>query len=145
MSLWKSIITIGTVIIIVTLVCSTCNVPPGYFGRQHMNPLNDAVIRDLCEKFELSPENELCEASNTLYTIDFFPIIYRFFTQGEDTYDDVQEKLGRYQIRCGATWTTADGESYYSCRYSLTGSEVDQFGIRFSGDHKLERIFSPID
>ena len=98
MPLWKSILTIGTIIIIVILLCSTCNVPPGYFGRQYMNPLDDAVIQDLCEKFELSPENELCETSDTLYTIDFFPVIHEYFTPGKSTYADVQERLVLSQL-----------------------------------------------
>jgi hypothetical protein len=91
------------------------------------------VQSDLCMRFDLPPEDPLCDPNNTVTDPDFFPIINDTFkpkNQEWATYEEVQSYLEPYAY-CGPYNVTAERIIPTYCEYSFSGSKVSTFLIRF--------------
>lgn len=68
--------------------------PPAEIAR-----LDIATIDDLCQQFNLAPEDRLCSHDQPVYGDDFFPVIKDEFKVYFTSYEEIQAKLAPYQIR----------------------------------------------
>lgn len=113
--------------------------------RNRTAPLRAEVIRDLCQKFNLSDKEFRCKTDAVVYAPEFFQTIRRDFihSNGETvTYDYVQEKLGRYQYECSPMITERTGAEYFICSYDLQGDHVYPIGIFYYSNGYLWRFFA---
>ena len=108
------------------------------------SPLEAEVVHDLCQKFDLLKDDSSCQPGAVVYAPDVFPAIIHSFEPGVTTYDDVQEKLGRYLYEREPTTTLADGSTYFVSAYDFRGDRVFTIGFLFGGDGVLQRILPAV-
>jgi len=115
--------------------------------REKTSPLDPAVISDLCTTFSIPEGDPKCKSDSVVYAPEFFGVIRRTFQPDEDdwaTYDEVQEKLGKYQFRYEAPVTTADGFTYFCVWYDLRGDRIFPIVIFFYEDGRLWRLVADV-
>jgi hypothetical protein len=123
------------------------DVPAKLNWREKTTPLDPVVARDLCVAFSLSSDDERCQPDSVVYAPDFFDIIRETFAPNNGawaTYDDVQEKIGKYQYKFEPPVTQADGITYFVVGYDLRGDGIYTIGMFFYGDGRLFRIVTDI-
>jgi hypothetical protein len=77
----------------------------------------------------------------------FFGVIREAFAPNDDvwaTYDEVQQKLGKYQFAYDPPVTTGDGFTYFVVGYDLQGDRVYPIGMFFYEDGKLWRLVADV-
>jgi hypothetical protein len=115
--------------------------------REKTSPLDQDVIKDICLKFALPSDDPRCQPGSQVYAPDFFGVITRAFrpTDGvSSTYDEVQEKLGKYQFDYNPPVTTGDGLTYFRAWYDLKGDRVYPIVMFFYADGRLWRIIADV-
>jgi hypothetical protein len=98
--------------------------------KERTTPLPEETRDLLCSRFELSPDDPLCNGKKDVYAPDFVRIIkdtsrpyeeYRIQSSEAATYDDVEEKIGKFKYECEPDVHQADGLTYFICSYDLRG------------------------
>jgi hypothetical protein len=115
--------------------------------REKTSPLDPAVIEDICVKFALPSDDSRCQPGVHVYAPDFFDVITRAFRPHDgvsSTYDEVQEKLGKYQFDYNPPVTTGDGLTYFRAWYDLKGDRVYPIVMFFYADGRLWRIIADV-
>jgi hypothetical protein len=116
--------------------------------REHTIPLSQEVLDDLCNKFELGPEDERCDDSGgDVYGPDFYDLLYKSFTPKDQpwaTFEEVNEIVGNYQYKCEPPVIFSEGESYYRCFYDFSGDKVYPFVIYYYIDGPVMRIIADV-
>lgn len=93
--------------------------------RADTSPLPAETVNDLCQAFQLSKDHSLCQSEKTVFADEFFPLIKKALPVNQVTYEEMDEKLGKYQVRKGPTFhVVAEGISYYRVWYDLRGDGV---------------------
>jgi len=123
------------------------DIPDQLNWRAHTSPLSQDVINDLCMKFTLSSNDPRCQPGARVYGPDFFTVIGATF-EPEDapwaTYDEVQQKLGKYQIMLEPLITDGSGRTYFVAHYDLKGDQVYQITMFFYADGRLYRLIADV-
>lgn len=154
----KIMIVVGTIMLAVflLLVCSVAgkgalaglwDVPAKLNWKEKTTPLDPAVVRDLCMAFSLSSEDKRCQSESVVYAPEFFGIIKETFAPSKGpwmTFDEIQEKIGKYQYRFEPPVTQVDGVTYFVVGYDFRGDRVYPIGAFFYGDGKLWRLVADI-
>lgn len=111
--------------------------------RDYTKPLSTEVQMDLCGTFNIPANDQLCLPGNIVYGPDFYDIMWHEF-QPEDklwaTYEEVQAKIGKYQIRLEDPVTQGDGFTYFRAIYDFQGDEVFRVTIFFYENGYIYRI-----
>ncbi len=108
--------------------------------KQSTTPLPHDVVKELCATLD-STEDEICTKGNkNVYAPDFFPIIVNVFNKKETTYDDVQIKLGKYQVDLEPLSKRSDGSDYFVSYYDLRGDGVTSIDFFFYGNYQNNRL-----
>lgn len=119
----------------------------GLNWRAHTSSLSQGVIDDLCLKFKLPPNDPRCHPGARVYAPDFFGDISATFQPKHGpwaTYDEVQQKIGKYQFLLEPLVTTGDGITYFVAHYDLKGDQVFPIVMFFHGDGGLWRLSANI-
>lgn len=110
------------------------------------SPLDDEVIADLCSKLEIPARTSPCSSKGPIFAEDFAPAVRDIRTLGVRTYDDVQQRLGRYQSYCEPPVRMSDGNVSFRCFYDFRGDGVYRPGFAFQEDGTLLFVYaSPYD
>ena len=123
------------------------DIPAKLDWKEKTTPLDPTVAGDLCVTFSLSSDDKRCQSGSTVYAPDFFDVIRKTFAPSKGawaTYEEVQEKIGKYQYRFEPLVTQADGTTYFVAGYDLRGDRVYPIGMFFYGDGRLFRIVADI-
>jgi hypothetical protein len=115
--------------------------------REKTSPLSQNVIQDICQKFEIPPNDSRCKPGAIVYAPDFFGDITRDFRAKNgvySTYGDVQKKIGSYQFKYEPPVTENNGLTYFVARYDLRGDRVYPIVMFFYGDGRLFRIIADV-
>jgi hypothetical protein len=141
--------------IIVLILLSPCfyglllvslEMPHWFSWRERTSPLSENVLGDLCEQFHLGDKDSRCKPGAKVYAPDFFKTIREDFinSHGEvANYDYVQEKIGKYQYRCGPVHKDSSAE-YFICDYDLQGDRVYPIVIFFYSSGQIWRISASV-
>ncbi|MBI9049673.1 MAG: hypothetical protein JEZ00_09655 [Anaerolineaceae bacterium] len=151
----KSIIIMFSIILLLfLLLCAFASFPEVYKAirtkltwKEPTTPLPVEVIEDICSQFELGENDKRCKSDAIVYAPDFFePIVDHFkMKDGKwSTYDEVQEKLDKYQVRIEPPSRRADGSEYYRVWYDLRGDGIYPIVMRFDSEDKLYKISASI-
>jgi len=118
------------------------------------SPLPQETIDTLCSNFNLESNNSLCIQAYAVYGPDFYEIIrdtfrpyeaYRISNTEAATYEQVEEKIGKFKVECESVVHQADGFSYFNCIYDLRGDREFIIGIMYSyPDDAVFRINTPM-
>jgi len=104
-------------------------------------PLKPEVVQDVCRALDLPEADPLCKPGAVVYAPDFFPRIKKAFKPGVTTYDDIQEKLGKYQYKCeDPVYYPSLEQTYFWCDYALNEDHVFPFSFAFTEDRVLSRV-----
>lgn len=110
----------------------------------HTTLLKAEVIRDVCEKFEISDEDPRCQPGSKVYAPEFFADIkayIRALPKEKSNVEEVQRLLGKYEIDRDPTITMRkDGTGYYRIFYDLRGDLVYQIAVKFTKNGRIEEI-----
>jgi hypothetical protein len=154
----KVVVAFGIILLIVAigLVClpaiagvvyGLSDIPDRINWKAHTSPLSQDVIDDICLKFNLSTNDTRCKAGARVYAPDFFSVIGETFQPKNGpwaTYDEVQQKLGKYQFQYDPPVTTGDGLTYFRAHYDLRGDLVFPITMFFYADGRLWRLIADI-
>jgi hypothetical protein len=128
-------------------VIGLSDVPDKINWRAHTSPLSQQVIDDICMKFQLPPNDSRCQPGASVYAPDFFDDIRTTFAPANGswaTYDEVQQKLGKYQFTYEPPVTTGDGHTYFVAHYDLRGDQVFPIIMFFYADGRLWRFIANV-
>jgi hypothetical protein len=98
--------------------------------KERTTPLSEETRDLLCSRFGLSSDDPLCNGKKDVYAADFVEVVEDAFRPYEwygipsseaATYDEVEEKIGKFKYECEPTETTGDGLTYFVCSYDLRG------------------------
>jgi hypothetical protein len=123
------------------------DIPAKLNWKEKTSSLDSAVAKDLCMAFSLPPEDFRCKPDSIVYAPDFFSVIKETFAPKNDawaTYEEVQEKLGKYQYDYEPPVTTGDGLTYFRAWYDLRGDRVYPIVMFFYGDGRLWRLIADV-
>ena len=123
------------------------DIPDQLNWKAKTSPLRQDVVQDLCLKFGLSSADPHCQPANRVYGPDFFGVIRDAFqptTGNWATYDEVQDKLGKYQFAYDPPVTTGDGLTYFRAHYDLNGDQVYPIVMFFYEDGRLWRLVANV-
>ena len=113
-------------------------VEEGITWRERTISLSQEVVNDLCNKFELEPEDERCDHSgDDVYGPDFYDLLYQTFTPKDSpwaTQEEIDQIIGDYKYECRSPSLSADGREYISCHYDFAGDKVYRFAIWYYSD-----------
>jgi hypothetical protein len=115
--------------------------------REKTSPLHEDVIQDICLKFIIPPNDSRCKSGSKVYAPDFFGDITRAFRAKNgiySTYDEVQNKIGKYQFDYEPPVTDGSGRTYFVVWYDLRGDRVFPIVMFFYGDGRLYRIIADV-
>jgi hypothetical protein len=115
--------------------------------KAHTSPLSQDVINDLCFKFKIPSNDTRCQSGATVYAPNFFNVIGETFqpTNGPwATYDEVQQKLGKYQFLYEPPVTEGNGLTYFVAHYDLNGDQVFPITMFFYADGRLWRFIANV-
>jgi hypothetical protein len=93
-------------------------------------PLPQDAIETLCNDFNLTKDNSLCNGTKDVYAFDFYDIMRDAFKPFEDSkfdpnetaaYQHVESKIGVFKYECEPPIRQADGFSYFECNYDFQG------------------------
>jgi hypothetical protein len=108
------------------------------------SPLERSVVQDVCMQLSIPTTQSPCQEGQRVYAPDFFGLIHSTFKVGINTYDDVEEKIGKYRFDCETpvTYRTRTGfDTNYRCWYDLNGDRVYKFGFRFTLNGVITQSF----
>jgi hypothetical protein len=105
---------------------------PDTSWRKETSPLDVETRINLCKILNLQTDDPLCLPNRDVYADQFFPLIERYFPNKSTTYDSINEKLGKYQIRRESISRDLEGNSYYRVWYDLRGDGVTAIVYYFS-------------
>ena len=108
-------------------------------------PLNAEVIQDICFKFEIPASDPRGQPNAVVYSDGFNKTIVdalKTTKQRQMTFEQVEEKLGKYRYNRGVIFTQADGTQYFACEYDLQGDKIFTIRIAFFSDGRVWRIYS---
>jgi hypothetical protein len=123
------------------------DIPDKLNWRAHTSPLSQDVTDDLCLKFKLPSNDPLCQPGSRVYAPDFFNVIratYQPKNGSWATYDEVQQKLGKYQFLYEPPVTTGNGFTYFVAHYDLKGDQVFPIVMFFYADGRLWRLIADV-
>lgn len=107
-------------------------------------PLKSEVVQDICLRFDLPSNDSRCQFDAVVYSDDFNNTIsdaLKTTNSRQLTFDQVEEKLGRYRYECEPKVTQADGTQSFRCYYDLQGDKIFRIGISFFSDGRVWRIY----
>ncbi len=122
--------------------------------RVRTSPLTSEQRDLLCKNFDLN-EDTIC-AREDVYGPDFYPYIINAFHPIEEfspygigpepaTYEEVEEKLGIFKIRCGDNVPGPDNFQVFDCRYDLRGDGANTLSIFFiAEENTVMRVVGPV-
>ena len=116
-------------------------------AQEKTRPLSTEVTQDLCTKFDIPADDRRCQPKAIVYAYDFFGTIkvaLRTTDQRQLAFDQVQEKLGKYQYYREPLTTVSDGTQYHECWYDFQGDRVYPIAISFFSDGRVWRVFADI-
>jgi hypothetical protein len=99
------------------------------------------VVNDLCQKFNINPNDKRCLPDSLAFGPDFFGDIKKYFKdvpQKEATAELVNSKLGKYMVMCDKV----NREGSYECDYDLRGDGIYPISIYFTKDGYFYRIIA---
>lgn len=111
----------------------------------HTTPLKDEVIRDVCEKFEISDDDPRCKPGATVYAPEFFPDIktyIRALPEEKANAEYIDNLLGKYELYRGPITRQKDGTEYFTITYDLRGNHVHRIIIWVNKDNKIINIMT---
>jgi hypothetical protein len=123
------------------------DVPAKLNWKEKTTPLDPAVVKDLCATFSLPSEDPKCKPNSVVYAPDFFGVVRETFAPSDGvwaTYDQVQEKIGKYQYHYELPITTGDGFTYFVVGYDLQGDRVYPIAMFFYEDGRLWRLVADV-
>lgn len=123
------------------------DIPAKLNWKEKTTPLDPNVVRDLCVAFSLSSNDKRCQPDSVVYAPEFFDVVRETFAPSNDTwatYEEVQEKIGKYRYRFEPLVTQSDGITYFVAGYDLRGDRVYPIGMFFYDDGRLFRIVADI-
>ena len=106
-------------------------------------PLNRDIVKDLCQRFQLPLDDLRCQPGSTTYAKDFAKVVISAFNPSDEnqmTYDQIEEKFGRYKQWCEPATKLADGTEYFVCRYDLVGDGADPILIYYYLDKRVWKV-----
>jgi hypothetical protein len=112
--------------------------------KLHTTPLPADTVLDLCSALGITASFPKCRGGIDVYAPEFFAPIKTYFTNvgsEKKTYEFVQEKLGRYQVRCEEP--SSDGN--YRCFYDLRGDGIYLLAFYFDKHGHYFEIFADVD
>jgi hypothetical protein len=155
----KKIVAITVIVILVVVFGVLCylmvegtiigawDIPQKIHWQEKTKPLDSAVVKDLCSVFSLPASDPKCKSGSVVYAPDFFGVIRDAFQPDNGnwaTYDEVQEKLGKYQYRYEPPVTESTGLTYFVSGYDLQGDRVYPIGMFFYSDGRLWRLVADV-
>jgi hypothetical protein len=110
--------------------------------KKDTTPLPVQTISDLCQRFDLSHEDLVCNGSKKVYAADFGEVLRARFslknpirTEKADatfTYQDVEKVIGAYKLECeNLVELPASGYSYFRCLYDFRGDRYWREALYF--------------
>jgi len=111
----------------------------------HTTPLKAEVIRDICEKFEISDDDPRCIPGTKVYAPEFFADIKKYIRglpEDKASIEEAQRLLGKYEIGREPITKLEDGTEYFRIFYDLRGDLVYPIFIRFNGNGGIEEIMA---
>ena len=122
--------------------------------KEITTPLPTSTTQLLCDKFDLSLDDKLCNGKSEIYGPDFYDTIKMAFKPFEDkeskneaaTYSEVENKIGKFRYMCEPSITDSTNFSYYRCFYDLCGDKKYVIVIMFTyPDDLVYRISTPME
>ena len=108
--------------------------------RSLTNPLPSSTVNDLCRKFSLSKNENLCDSKKPVYADEFFPVIAKSLPVGKATFEEVNVELGTYEAAREPPVTQSDGLQYYVIHYDLRGDGITELHFFFTEEGKVYKI-----
>ena len=111
----------------------------------HTTPLKSEVIRDICEKFEISDEDPRCIPGAKVYAPEFFADIKAFIRslpQEKANAEEVQRLLGEYEVYREPITRLNDGTEYFTITFDLRGDSVYPIDVWFTGNGTFKKIMA---
>ncbi len=112
--------------------------------KLHTSPLPSDTVVNLCSGLGITASFPKCRDGGDVYAPEFFGPIKTYFANVRSeskTYEFVQDKLGRYQVRCEEP--NSDGN--YRCFYDLRGDGVYLMAFYFDKNGHYFEIFADVD
>jgi len=117
-------------------------------------PLPQDAIETLCNSFNLTKDNSLCNDTKEVYAFDFYDAIrddfkpyeaYEIDLRESATYQEVEKKIGVFKYECEPPIHQADGFSYFGCNYDFRGDREFIMHIMYSlPEEDVFRINTPM-
>lgn len=150
---WIILIAFAFLVLFVLGVTAFCNyLSPGtlrYYltaGRatpdynQFTTPLDPEVVRDVCTTFQLS-DNLLCQEGSTVYADQLNRAVVKVLHSEKGlTYDNVENRLGKYRYQCSHPQTQRNGTKYFTCDYDFNGDHVYKITVGYNQDGKVYQM-----
>lgn len=143
---------IGVILVLVLLAFYISRALHQDDWKKRTTPLAKETRDLLCSRFGLSSNDPLCNGNKDVYAPDFVDIIEDAFRPYEEygiqssqaaTYDDVEEKIGKFKYECEPAETTGDGLTFFGCSYDLRGDREFVMTFLFTDPEKaVMRIMS---
>ena len=100
--------------------------------RENTAPISPEIASDLCEKFEINSDDQICKPNAIVYGPDFYPYIINSFCPEKDrcvSLAEVEEKIGKYKY-------SEDAQD------ALMPNESNRYWYDFQSDHMYPLIIS---
>jgi hypothetical protein len=109
-------------------------------------PLDEVVVRDICDKFEIPDTHPYCQPNAVVYAAELNEYIKKYFYAmpvSETNYDAVQEKLGDYLEDQEQISKYSDGTATFRCHYNLGNDRIYRLVVEFHEDGRLMKVTTP--